>query len=426
MSLITFICLLIFLTFFITGLKRNNNFLSPARVYGLLWSFIIGLLDYKFSRLQFKWDAMDWFIILLGILAFLIGTYISYIININKKFLPSSDIRSTIRSIVIDEKKLFNIILVGFAIWVICFFSEWQIEGYLPIFTNKPDTARIQFGVFGLHILVSSVNVILFLILQYFILVRRHRVKKTFLILFFIISMGNYVLIVQRYGLFLLIMMAFCLYYYSGKKISGRTIIIFASLLLLTVIGIQSLRVSELIKAYIIYNSKIKFPMRYAELAIPYMYLSMNLENFARFYSQVENHSFGFLSTEFIFHFFGTKYFIAEYFGFEKFKYFIGGYNTYPYFWPYYYDFGVLGLGLIPLGIGFIISEVYYFLHRNPSLTLLAVYSVAFSVLMVTFNSDPLTKTEMVLSYTLIIVLQLFIVKKDNDNDKVLIEEYNH
>ena len=424
MSLITFICLLIFLTFFVTGFKSNSNFLSPPRVYGMLWSFIIGLLDYKFSRLQFNWDAMDWLIVLLGILAFLLGTYISYVLNINKKFLSSSYIRSTIRGIIIDERKLFNIILISFLIWVICFIAEWQIEGYLPIFTNKPDTARTQFGVFGLHIIVSSVNVVLFLIIQYFILVRRHKMKKSFLIIFFIISMGNYILIVQRYGLFLLIMMAFCLYYYSGKKISGRTIIIFASLIVLTIIGIQSLRVSELIKVYIIYNSKIKFPMKYAELAIPYMYLSMNLENFVRFYSEIENHSFGFLSTEFIFHFFGSKYFIAEYFGFEKFKYFIGGYNTYPYFWPYYYDFGVFGLGLIPLVIGFIISEIYYFLHRNPSLALLAVYSVAFSVLMVTFNSDPLTKTEMVLSYSMIIVTQLFITKKSND--EIVLNKKDH
>ncbi len=242
--------------------------------------------------------------------------------------------------------------------------------------------------------------------------------------MFFIISMGNYVLIVQRYGLFILLMMAFCLYYYSGKRVSGKTILVFASLLILTIVGIQSIRVSELIKAYIIYNSKIKFPMRYAELAIPYMYLSMNLENFARFYSQIDNHSFGFLSTEYIFHLFGTKYIIAEYFGIEKFKYFIGGYNTYPYFWPYYYDFGIIGLGFIPLIIGFLISEIYYFLHRNPSLTLLAVYSVAFSVLMVTFNSDPLTKSEMVLSYTLIVVTQLFIVKKNQNDFKISREEY--
>ncbi len=150
MSFITFICLVIFLIFVLSGFRSNANFLSPARVYGMLWSFIIGLLDYKFSRLQFSWDVMDWFIVLLGVGAFLIGTYLSFVLNINKKFLPSYDIRSAIRDISIDENKLFNIILISFIIWVVCFLAEWQIEGYLPIFTNKPDTARIQFGVFGL------------------------------------------------------------------------------------------------------------------------------------------------------------------------------------------------------------------------------------------------------------------------------------
>jgi oligosaccharide repeat unit polymerase len=157
--------------------------------------------------------------------------------------------------------------------------------------------------------------------------------------------------------------------------------------------------------------------MKYAELAIPYMYLSMNLENFVKYYPHIDNHSFGFFSTEFIYHFAGAKYFIADYFGFDKFKYYIGGFNTYPFFWPYYYDFGAFGLAFIPLALGFIISEVYYFLHRNPSLTLLAVYSSAFSVIMVTFNSDPLTKTEMVLSYFVIILSQSFFVKKRQTSD---------
>jgi oligosaccharide repeat unit polymerase len=420
MSFITFICLLIFSAFLVSGFRSNANFLSPARIYGMLWSFIIGLLDYKFSKLQFRWDPIDWFYVLLGVLAFLLGIYISYILNINKKFLHPGEIRKAISNIVIDEKRLFNFIIIYFVIWLFCFVAEWQLEGYLPIFTINPDAARVRFGVFGLHVFVSSVNVVLFLIIQYFILVRANKTKKSFLILIFLISMGNYILIVQRYGFFILLMMAFCLYYYAGKKLSGRTIVIFASILILTVIGIQSLRISELVKAYIIIQSKIKFPMKYAELAIPYMYLSMNLENFVKYYPQLDNNSFGFFSTEFLSHLVGAKYFIADYFGFDKFKNYIGGYNTFPFFWPYYYDFGIFGLAFIPMALGFIASEVYYFLHRNPSLTLLAIYSVAFSVIMVTFNSDPLTKTDMVLSYFVIIMSQSFFVKKTQHSHQVI------
>jgi oligosaccharide repeat unit polymerase len=412
MSLITFICLLVFLAFLFSGFRSNANFLSPARVYGMLWSVVIGLLDYKFSRLQFKWDPVDWFYVLLGVSTFLFGIYISYIININKKFLHPGEIRSVIRSIIIDEKRLFNFIIISFLIWLACFVAEWQIEGYLPIFTVNPDAARTRFGVFGLHVIVSSVNIVLFLIIQYFIFVRSHKIKKSILVLVFIIAMGNYVLIVQRYGFIILLMMVICLYYYAGKKIKGRTILIFVSILVVTIIGIQSLRMSELIKAYIIFESKIKFSMKYAEFAIPYMYLSMNLENFVKYYSHVDNHSYGFFSTEFIFHFFGAKYFVADYFHFGKFRNYISGYNTYPFFWSYYYDFGLFGLALIPFALGFIISEVYYFLHRNPNLTVLAIYSVAFSVIMVTFNSDPLTKSEMVFSYVVIVLSQFYFVKK--------------
>ena len=203
MSFITFICLLVFLAFLISGLRKNANFLSPARIYGMLWAFIIGLLEYKFSKLQFKWNLTDWVFVLIGVLAFLFGVYISYIININKKFLSTKEVRSAIRNIFIDEKRLFYLILISFFVWAACFITEWQIEGYLPIFTINPDAARTEFGVFGLHVIVSSVNVVMFLIIEYFILIRFRYIKKLILALVFIISMGNYILIVQRYGFFI-------------------------------------------------------------------------------------------------------------------------------------------------------------------------------------------------------------------------------
>jgi len=257
MPAISFICFLLFIIIFIFGFKKNSDLLSPGRVFSLLWLLVIGLVELKLSRLQPQWNYFDWFIALLGLLTFLLGIYVSYIINLDKPFLHVSRIRTKIRAVGVNEKKLFRFIVVYFFIYLFCFIVEWQIEGYLPLFTSRPDRARILYGIFGLHLVVSSANVILFLVIEYFIFIKVNFKKKWFLILFFIVAMGNYILIVQRYGLFILIMMALCLIYYSGRKVKLRTFVIFGVIIIALIVGIQSLRTTELITAYIIIDSKI-------------------------------------------------------------------------------------------------------------------------------------------------------------------------
>ena len=206
MPIISFVCLLIFLVFLFSGFRKDTDFLSPGRIFVLLWTFVIGLVEFKFSRLQFQWNSFDWFMALWGLITFLIGIYLSFIINLDKPILEISEIRFRIRKIGINENKLFKFIIVYFFICLISFFIEWQIEGYLPLFTLRPDKARVMFGIFGLHHILNSINVVLFLIVEYFILVKAKIKKKLLLIIVFIASLGNYILFVQRYGFFILLM----------------------------------------------------------------------------------------------------------------------------------------------------------------------------------------------------------------------------
>ena len=97
---------------------------------------------------------------------------------------------------------------------------------------------------------------------------------------------------------------------------------------------------------------------------------------------------------------------------FEKFKMYIGGYNTYPFYWPYYLDFGIAGLAIIPFIIGFIISEIYYYLHRNPGLVVLALTTIGFAVIMISFNSDPLTRLDMMFNFIVIVLAQFLFLNK--------------
>lgn len=414
MPTISAISFIIFFILLISGFRKTADFLSPARMFAMLWTFVIGVVQLKQSHLQLWWSLYDWFIALLAVLTLLLGIYVSFIINLNKPFLHVTRIRASIRESGINERNLFRFIIIYTMIYIFCFIAEWQIEGYLPIFTSDPDRARILFGVFGLHLVVSSANVILFLVIQYFIFVKANYHKKVILVLTFILGLANYILIVQRYGFVVLLMMAFCLFYYSGKKIKPRTIISFSVIVLLVIVGIQSLRVTGLFTYYIYSSSEMKFSPAYAELTIPYMYLSMNIENFVKYYSHVENFAYGFFTFDFLTALTGIKHWLAEYANLEKFRMYIGGYNTYPFYWPYYLDFGIAGLAIIPFIIGFIISEIYYHLHRNPNLIVLVLATVGFAVIMISFNSDPLTRLDMMFNFIVIVSAQFLFVNKSS------------
>jgi oligosaccharide repeat unit polymerase len=212
-------------------------------------------------------------------------------------------------------------------------------------------------------------------------------------------------------------MMAFCFIYYSGKRIKLRTFIVFGSLVILLIIGIQSLRATQLVQAYVVLDSKMKFSHRYSEFAIPYMYIAMNLENFVKYYSEIVAHSYGSFTFEFLTNGIGVSSLIADYFNFDKFRLHIGGYNTFPFYWPYYYDFGITGLALIPFIIGFIISNIYYNLHRNPNMVTLTLYAVAFAVIVISYTSDPLTRLDMMLNFVVIVVAQFFIINNRNQQN---------
>ena len=188
-------------------------------------------------------------------------------------------------------------------------------------------------------------------------------------------------------------------------------IIIFGLVIIVTVFGIQSLRETQLGYAYILLGSKMK-SSKFSGLAIPYMYLVMNLENFVKYYSHVENHGYGFFTFDFITALTGLKHWMAEYYNFDKFKEYITGYNTYPFFWPYYYDFGVAGLAVIPFIIGFIISEIYYRLRRYPNIIMLTIYTAAFAVIIISYTSDPLTRLDMMYNFGVIIFAQILFTNK--------------
>jgi oligosaccharide repeat unit polymerase len=185
-------------------------------------------------------------------------------------------------------------------------------------------------------------------------------------------------------------MICFTLLYYATHRIRLKT----ALPLFLVVAGffywIASLRLGSLVATYTYYAAKMTFSKSFALLTEPYMYMVMNLENFARAVNRLDHFTYGYFTFDFIGAAAGLKYWLSDYFGIDRLPYLVSGYNTYTAFWSFYRDFGVPGLVLIPFVLGLSIGLVYYRMRRQPSIKNVTAYGVLVFVMFISYFNFPL------------------------------------
>src|SRR5208283_2798385 len=133
------------ITFFIiafligcTMFKRGADIISPARVFGLTWSVVIGLANLKLSRLQSDWTLSQWIYVLMGPISFLVGLFVTYVMNIGARLHPVDEIRQTLRSQKINNSKLFYLIILAFVTYFSGYIVINIVKGPIPIFAVNP------------------------------------------------------------------------------------------------------------------------------------------------------------------------------------------------------------------------------------------------------------------------------------------------
>jgi oligosaccharide repeat unit polymerase len=105
----------------------------------------------------------------------------------------------------------------------------------------------------------------------------------------------------------------------------------------------------------------------------------------------LESHTYGYYTFDFITAMSGLKYWVYDYFRMERHPFLISSYNTYTSFWPFYSDFGVVGLALIPLVLGLGIGMLYYQMRIRPSTKNVTAYGVMVFVMFLSFFIFPLS-----------------------------------
>jgi oligosaccharide repeat unit polymerase len=386
-SLTGFVCCLAILA---SALRRDADALSPARVFAFVWAFAIALTDLKLSGLQHTWAMSSWVALFIGVSSFLLGTLIAFVHYLGKPLLSIESIRRSWTND-IDERRLFISIAVVFSLYLFAYLVITFIKGVSPpLFSAKPWIARKEFTMFAIGLFLHNVVIVAFFSVVYVLIAKQERRKKWIVLGMTAVSILTYFFLLQRLQIMMTAIVCATLIYYTTNHLRKSTVLWYfvgASIFFLLV---SSLRAGQVLVLYLYTISKMSFSPAYAIFTEPYMYVAMNLENFARSVARLDSLAFGYYTFDFATAIVGIKHWISEYFSMVENPYLVSNYNTYTAFWTYYRDFGVFGIAVIPALLGWGIASAYYWLRTNPNIRNLTFYSISMFVMFMSFFNSPI------------------------------------
>lgn len=388
MSWISLISFIICSIIIITSFRSKADIFSPGKVFGFVWALTLGLTDLKLSGLQHEWSLEIWIQVLIGPIAFLIGVATVYVIHINTEVHSLDYLRNNEQFYEIDKSKLYKVVIILFSLFLLGYIIIYLKTHEIPLFSSKPGKARANFTMFGIGLFLHNVVLIVFFSCVYFITEKKNKLRKSILVLLSLLAIVLYALTLQRYQIFMAIFIVITLLYYTTYRIKFKTVFISGLVVIVFFYLVSSFRAGEIVIFVLYKMSKMKFSQNYAIFTEPYMYVVMNLENYARSIAKVEHFTYGYYTFDFMTAITGLKHWIDEYFSLVETPFLTSSYNTYSAFWTYYRDFGIAGIFIIPFFGGMAISSLHYSFKVRPSLMKLAIFGMfLFAVIFSFFNS---------------------------------------
>lgn len=411
MSIIAIVFFSIALLLALSYLRSQSDIFSPARLFIFIWAVIIGLTELKLSWLQKEWELYSWAMLLISLSAMLLGMFAVYVINFNKPINSVNSIKNVLDNFDFDSKRLLQVVVYLFLAYIVSYIVIYSAVGFIPLFTNDPNTARTKWSLFGFGLIIHCAPAVIYFALLYYLFIKKKKATKLLLAIIILITLSSFILLLQRFTLVITIVLLLVMLYYGTRKFKGSYLLGISSAFVLLIYSISTIRTSEFFILYLYKEAKMKYDRSLAFLTEPYMYVSMNLENFANSVKQYDSFTYGYFTFDFILALAGLKHTIAKSYYFEQFPFIVNkSFNTYTMFFVYYRDFGVWGLLLFPFAIGFAISSIYYWMRKNPSLHSISVYGMCVFVIMFTFFIPMLSWLHFVMNIVIIYFLSKYLV----------------
>ena len=385
---------LIALYWFLRGSRKPHwDPLDPARLYGTVWFAAICVTTMYLSDLQMRWTLLSWICILGSVLAYLAGVWLA-----GKPTMlgASAGVYATVID-VLEPKRFMTAVKY---LYLVCLGGYvWRIHsaGSIPALADNVEETRWRFYDIENGTTIDKVTanlaflfsaVVITCALSYILRNRGFKKsRRTELSTFLLLGSALLFLISTTFRGAILppLVVVAALYHYLRRNFRVWTL---ALALLATVSAALGLVVYRhlssasynLQTAYTL--AEMRIPPEYALFAEPYTYVALSFDNIVKVFERPLQPTLGILTFRPLWTILGLKRMLLEDVNLPFLPAY--GFNTATYLFPFYEDFGILGVLLFPFFFGWVSGKLYSAMQTSGRLVHAVAYS--FVVMLILFS----------------------------------------
>jgi len=354
---------------FLRGARRRDwDPLAPDRLYGTVWLLAVSLTNLRLSALQMRWTVFSWTYILGSILSYLSGVWLAGRPRMGSEDGVYARVRDTI-----EPKRYLGAVT---CLYLFCLTGYlWRIHsvGSVPALAENVEEARWRFydienGSFldrvtaNIAFLFSAVVIACAL----FYLLRKRSAsrpgKKAGA--FALVLLGSAVLFLVsttfRGAILPPLIIVGGLFHYLRRNFNLTRLALIGAITFSAGLGLVIYRHLSspgynLETAYTL--AEMRIPPEYALVAEPYTYVALSVDNVVQLFERPLQPTLGILSFRPLWTILGLKDSLLRDVNLPFLPAY--GFNTATYLFPFYEDFGLVGVLIFPFAFGWVCGRVY-------------------------------------------------------------------
>lgn len=337
---------------YICRFRESGNLVDMKGLFALAWVGGQGIACLQLSHLQTDWSVWTWLTFFLAYIGFCAG-------YMRRQSMPEHV------ALAKDGVRAGRLLLcacgLAVASWV-CFLIEFLAVGFIPLFSDKPH-AYSYFHVSGVHYFTISCILIPAITVLYW-KVKEKRSRRDYVLLGIanITAVAVPVLCVSRFQLLFAVGFAVVVYILTNRHLNWKVLVLLLVIMVPVYVGLTVARNHD-----VEYLNGI-FDMKNSSTPIfttqPYIYVANNFENFNCLVEQIAEHTYGVRMLFPVFALTGLKFIFPE---LTASPIYITKpeLTTLTMFYDAYYDFGIAGVLLLALIIGFAARKLTVWIHKG-------------------------------------------------------------
>ena len=337
---------------YICRFKKTGNLVDMKGLFVLAWVGGQGIACLQLSHLQTDWNVWTWGAFFLAYIGFCVGC-------LQKRPLPGCG------ELLKDEISANRLLICACALAVIswiCFLIEYLAVGFIPLFSEEPH-AYSYFHVSGVHYFTISCILIPAITVLYW-KVKEKKIPRDCVLL----GIANFtaaavpILCVSRFQLLFAVGFAVVVYILTSKNLNWKVLLLLLAVMVPVYAGLTVARNHDVEYLNGIFDMKNRNTPIF--VTQPYIYVANNFENFNCLVEQITEHTYGLRMLFPVFALTGLKFVFPE---LTTSPIYITKpeLTTLTMFYDAYYDFGIVGVFLLALAIGFVAKKLTGWIQRN-------------------------------------------------------------